>query len=439
MSDFQPDTPEEDYIVQLLLPVDEPIFPDEPDWDSPTDWDSVEPPDEPDFDEPPPDWKPPTLTEIDAPSQSLEEQRADLEASLAELSERLERADENENTIERYAEREELLEEQESLLEELEMLTAPEIGSDANSGEMSLTIRPDALNLVDARFLGRPDVDQNGSVTGYTLQCVEIYQDKNSDYTGRVLDVGHYDNSAKIESHYFVMQDAIASGELSIQAVAEAGEEVALVNGLDATAWRDATQEDFDLYEFHINELDQVTRDIPSEAVVDSPRLLAAAFTAANVDPEMAARQQELLANQQAIEALHAIGLEPPEDFTLRRDSYFDQETGDRVINGVFQQNPDDPTQNCRATFVSLSPGEEGLGFSAAAVEFGQVGSFEQALANRDHVQFALEQHGPSQAIDVIEYIQTELEKEQSPHLAEQTVEQPELEMAGRSWSRDID
>ncbi len=364
----------------------------------PADWDLLLPPDDNDApphwdDEPPLDWDAPSLEALGILDTLPPDSRADLEAELRELDGRIENQSSEMNTPDGSLRLDDLLEEQAALQEELFTL------GNATS-----------VQLVDARFLGKPDLDAEGQVTGYTVQCIELSQDLNGEPSGRVLDVGHYQALEQAEFEYQTLQESIQSGELPIEAVSEMGEALAEANGLSGTAWREISAEDLERYDWHVQELDNAARDLPSPELSPDQGFNRNVFAAALGDPETAAREQERLETEQARLAMRSVGLEPPADFDLKRDSFLDQATGDRLINGVFQQDLNDPTQNCRAVFVALSSGEEGIGLKAAAVEFGEVGSFEQACANRELVQEALENNGPAQAVHVIDDIQEHLQ-----------------------------
>src|SRR5262245_55940334 len=103
-------------MTNLPLFTQEPAFPfTDSDEESapPIDWNTFEL-----SDEPPVDWEFPTefvdLSPIDP--------RAEFEAALADLDGQLERADENENTLERYAQRDSLFEQREAFEAELAAL-----------------------------------------------------------------------------------------------------------------------------------------------------------------------------------------------------------------------------------------------------------------------------------------------------------------------------
>jgi len=287
----------------------------------------------------------------------------------------------------------------------------------------------DELRLVDARFLTRPELDAAGTTTGYLVQCAELYQNMNGLHSGRMLDVARYDDSTQANEVYQMLQKSITSGELSVNEVGGAAEQIAEANDLPGSQWRDMTSEDGMAYASHSQDANPPDPDVPPEVWLNDPAFTQNVFTASTLDPYDLASEQDRLANQQVVAALREIGLEPPTDFNVRRDSFYDPETGERGINGIFMRDPADPSQACRPIMVALTPGSEGLGLQADAVEFGAVGSLEQAQALHDEVQTALEQGGLSQAVQTIDGIETErLDRDLNDPVL---ILQPELHQGG--------
>ena len=289
----------------------------------------------------------------------------------------------------------------------------------------------DELRLVDARFLARPELDGAGTTTGYLVQCAELYQNVNGLHSGRVLDVARYGDADQANEVSQVLQESITSGELAVNEVGGAAEQIAEANDLPGDQWRDMTPDDGMAYASHNPSANPPDPDVPPEAWLNDPAFTQNVFTASTLDPYELASEQDQLANQQAIAALREIGLEPPTAFNVRRDSFYDPETGERGINGIFMRNPNDPSQACRPIMVALNPGAEGLGVQADAVEFGDVGSLQQAQALHDEVQTALEQGGLSQAVQTIDGIETER--------LDRDLNDPVLNATTPEWSMDID
>ncbi len=397
--------------AQPSLSLDDRVPPDEQGaFDPSLDWDIGTPPDEDYFDDPPSDWAAPPLDALEA--ALAPDLRPTLEAEIADLDRRIEENAIEMNTLDGTQHSERLAEDQAGLLEGLEAL------------DKEQELPEQAPMLVGTRFLGQSEVDANGNLTGYTVQTINLYQDGNQQLTGRVLDVGHYADLEAAAESYQALQESVETGAITLQEVALLAEAMAEENGLDAHAWRDMSPHELANYEYHTAGVEGIERDMPSDALIADTTFAAQLFNAALPDPE-AVEAQAALANEQALAALRGIGLEAPQGFDLSRDSFYGPERGERVVNGIFQADLDDPSRNCRPLFVSFTPGEEGLGFQAQAVEFGQVGSLDEARHDQENVQIALEKGGIEQALDAIQFIEA-LHLE--PDLPEIT-----------AWSRDID
>jgi len=292
--------------------------------------------------------------------------------------------------------------------------------------EQALTLNP-MQSLVDARFMSAADVDADGQIAGYSVQYIELYQDVNHDLSGRLLEVGHFADLETAHDAYQTLQDSLTDGTISMAEAPLLAQALAEENGLSPDDWQAATAADQARYTYHIEEVDRLSQDVPPEAVAADPTFAGTMFNATLPDLESAAAEQAQLANEQALAALRGIGLVTASEFDLARDSFYDPERGKRVINGIFQQDPADPTQNCSPLLVSLTTAENGLGFAAQAVEFGQPGSLSAVQADHDRVQNALEQAGVVGGLSAVEAI------EATP------LEQDVLEPAVPGWSRDID
>ncbi len=370
------------------------------------DWDSILPP----SDEPPPDWNFP-MHVLDNPELDwldvTEAERAAAQLGIPFEPGHVGYTFGDEYPIERF-----FAEEQQLSLLDIEEPSPMDraLPTDDSAAlplppRQDLIARAEELGLYDARFVGRNDMDDQGEVVGHTIECLEIYRDTNGSFSGQVLDIAHYERQEDAERDYFELEGSVG-GDVPIYAVAALGALVAEQNGLSMD-WREATGEDFERYELH--RMLDLSNDVPSEEAVAEPVLLSAALGAAGVNLDLV-RQQEALEHAQAVEALRRIGLEPSQDFNLHRDSFLDDKTGDRIIGGIFQQDLRDYTRNCQATFVSLQG--SALGFEADVTPFGANGSFEEARASYAVVQAALMQGGPERAVEAMEGIQTELERE---------------------------
>ena len=292
--------------------------------------------------------------------------------------------------------------------------------------EQALSINP-MQSLVDARFMGAAEVDATGQIDGYSVQYIELYQNINQDLSGRLLEVGHFADLETAHDAYQTLQDSLTDGSISLAEAPLLAQALAEENGLSPDDWREATATDQARYAYHVEEVDKMSHDVPPEALAADPTFAGRMFNATVSDVEGAAAEQAQLANEQALAALRGIGLVTASAFDLARDSFYDPARGERVINGIFQQDPADPTQNCSPMLVSLTTAENGLGFAAQAVEFGQPGGLSEVQADHDRVQSALEQAGVTGGLAAVETIEaTPLE----PAV-------PEPAMPG--WSRDID
>jgi hypothetical protein len=261
--------------------------------------------------------------------------------------------------------------------------------------QADLVERAEKLNLYDARFEVAPNHDQAGQATDYALRCVEVYANPaTAELAGQALSIGTYASQEEAAQQYGRLQQAIG-GAIPPYAVAAVGEQIAIENGL-WPQWQPITASDLEPYRPQVD-LNKVTDLPPDDMAVKAP--VFAPHTAFSVE------------QQQAMEALRTIGLEPPADFNLFRDTYLDSQTGIRCMAGIFQQDLGNPSANCQATFVALEPAPEG-GLQADAVAVGVNGSFEQAFATWSTLAEALEQDGPEGAIRAMEGIERDLNRE---------------------------
>ena len=390
---------------QDLIPYDEDMSLIElpPTWE-------VMPPDYEYDDLPPADFDPFTIEGLETALAIIPP--PDLEHDLAELARRIEEAQSEMNTPDGFGRLNDLLEERDMTADELALQVMP-----SDPGQ----------SLVDARFMSKADVDAEGQITGYTVQYIELYQDVNSEITGRTLDVGYFDDVETATETYQALQDSLADGTISLAEAPLLAQGMAEENGLPPGDWQRMTPDDQARYDYHVEEIDPMSHDVPPEDVAADPTFAGNTFGETAPDVEGAAAEQARLANEQALAALHGIGLVTTSEFDLARNSFYDPERGERLINGIFQQDPNDPTQNCSPMLISLTTAENGLGFAAQAVEFGQPGSLADVQADHDRVQSALEQDGVVGGLAEVEAIETA------------SLEQDVPEPAMPGWSRDID
>lgn len=363
----------------LELPLDE--------WTPPDDWGEPGLPDVDSAADPPIDWdwQPPLPNDRVAPPIP---DRESLEAELAHLERRIEDGAIEMNTLDGMQRLERLEEDRDGVLSELMTHYPTPALLEANG------------TLVDARFMTQGELDTGGAISGYAVQAIALYEDMNDDLVGIVLDVGHYEDKEVAAETYTALQDSLTSNTITPKEVRSLAEALAEESGLDRHAWQKMTPEDLANYEYHRTALDTTSTPLPEQAA---------------------------LSNEQALAALNGIGLDAPPDFDLERDSFYDMEAGERVINGIFQVEPGDPMGNCRPLFIALMVGQDGPGFQAQAVEFGPTGSLAAAEREQAQVQMALEAGGVSQALETIADLD-------APHV-EPSSPMPEITLR----SRDID
>jgi hypothetical protein len=329
----------------------------------------------------------------------------DLANELALLNHRIEAAQEEMNSPDGWLRLDELLETRNQVADDFAIQSEPEPTND----------------LMDARFLQRADI-ADGQVVGGTVQYIEIYQSADNSPNGRVLDVGHYDSLLKTEEVYKELQGSADNGSLTLDDLPVLATELAEANGLLPDSWREATADDYSRYAEQSAEMVFSAEDIPPESVFSDEDFVNSLLL------DFAASQEQA-EEVQVRAALSDIGLSVPTELNLTRDSFYDAERDERLINGIFQRDMADPTQNCRPMFVSLSTKPDG-NLSAQAVEFGRVGSFSEVQVDHNRVQSALEQDGVSAAITTIEIVEAEYSIADVNGLSA-----PEPS----SWSREID
>jgi hypothetical protein len=327
---------------------------------------------------------------------------------LAALDRKIEAAAEEMNSPDGLARLEKLTEERDGLLED-QTITAP----------MPV---PPGTELIDARFMSQSHMDIDGNISGHTVQAIEIYQAPNGDLSGQVLDVGHYQDAMTATATYETLQESVDIGEIAINEVILLAEVVAEDNGLDKHNWREMTGSDLARYEYHTSTIDQPNRDLPGDSFSADAEFAARLFGST-----LAESKASPFGNEQAIEALRGIGLETSPDFDLSVNAFFDLTSGDQVINGIFQADPSDLTQNNRPLVVTLSPDRDGQHMQAQALEYGQTGSFVEVLQEQMQVQAVLEDDGFEQVLNAIVDIE-EQRLEVEPVMADIT-----------RWSMDID
>lgn len=254
-------------------------------------------------------------------------------------------------------------------------------------------------DVLGARFLNRPDLDANGAISGHTLQYMELVDDGDNRVSGQILDIAHYDDAERAAQVYAMIQSTLVEETLAHEAMRDLAAEMARAHELPDNDWREATPDDHARYLEQNPTLDEASRDLPTDDLLGDPAFSGTLFRETAADP---------LVNEQALAALKGIGLAVQTDFDLARDSFYDPTHNERLINGIFQQDPADASQNCRPMLIALTAPENGIGFSAQAMEFGRHGSLQDVQGDHEWVQTALEQGGLDSGIAVVEGLEAE-------------------------------
>lgn len=311
------------------------------------------------------------------------------EDPLADLDRQIELAQEEMNTPDGSRRLDDLMEERDWLTE-------------------VLTPEETTQEVLDARFLNRSDLDADGATTGHTLQYMELVDAGDNQVGGRILDIAHYAEAERAAQVYDLIQSSIAEDALAQADLRVLAEEVARAHELPEDDWRDATPDDHARFLEQNPTLDEANRDLPTDELLGDPAFTGNLFHETAADPALAAEEQERLVNEQALAALKGIGLAVQTDFDLARDSFYDPERNERLINGIFQQDPADASQNCRPMLIALTPPENGIGFTAQAMEFGGIGGLSEVQIEHDQIQTALETGGIEAGIAAIETLEAE-------------------------------
>jgi len=311
---------------------------------------------------------------------------------FAELDKQIELAQEEMNTPDGARRLDDLLEERDLFAESLTPENSPEAAQD----------------LLDARFLSRPDLDSDGATSGYTLQYMELYDNGQNHVSGRVMDIAHYEEPERATQVYDLIQSSIAEGNLAQADYPVLAAELARSHELPDDDWRDATPDDHQRFLEQNPLLDESSRDLPTDGMLGDPAFSGNLFREATADPQQAAQEQASLVNEQALAALKGIGLAVQTDFDVARDAFYDPQRHEHLINGIFQQDPADASQNCRPMLIALTIPETGVGFTAQAMEYGAISGLSDVQADHDQVQTALEAGGIEAGIAAVEGLEAE-------------------------------
>lgn len=250
--------------------------------------------------------------------------------------------------------------------------------------EQELIDRAQALNVVDAQFVGVERTDETGVVTGYEVGCLEVSADViNGGYTGRYLEIGQFQDMPEAENLYHALQGEVHNGGLPTYAVHDYAEFAAHERGLP-TAWREVDSETLAPF----LEGQAVEREMDEPPLELHEQLVQVAVEAEPLDQDIAVNT-----TAPAFNALSAIGIQA-EDFNPDHDPppFYDAETGTAYWIGIFQPDTDDP-ENCVASILSLGRNPE-TGAVEAQLAPCVPGDWDKAFASSQHLLNVMEREG---------------------------------------------
>ncbi len=309
-------------------------------------WDALPP--EPDgfWDEPPDEgWTPPELPEwADEPVASSESPVVD-EPFARPLDETIqEPVYEPSNTWERFL-----------------ASATPDINPDILDSEQRS--RAQALNLVDARFVGVEYQNEAGQPTGYGVGCIEVYADavQENGVAGSYLEIAAFDDPLDAAALYDTLQTPVEKGWIAHYSVLELANFAAEEHGL-ADDWRAATPDDLAIYDWYAGH--DLNFEPPREVEAEQP----------SAEPP-----------NPAFNALSAIGIQAA-DFDPAQDPppFYDPTTGTAYWIGIFQPDLEDPS-NCVASVLTLGRNPE-TGVLEAQLAPCVPGDWDKAFESSQHL-----------------------------------------------------
>jgi hypothetical protein len=232
---------------------------------------------------------------------------------------------------------------------------------DSDAAEVELSKRAAEMGLVDARFIGMEHQTPAGQTVGYSIGCIEAYNDGSASY----LEVGYFDELAEVMEVYQQLQTPIDKGWIAPHSVHEFAEFAAGENEM-LPEWREASSDEESVYSWY-------APDRPSLDVHDAA--------------------QKSARDEGVFSALSAIGVKP-EDFDPSQDPppYYDPETGTAYWIGIFQPDMDDPV-HCVASILSLGRNEE-TGELEAQLAPCVPGDWDKTYASSQHLLGVMERDG---------------------------------------------
>lgn len=235
--------------------------------------------------------------------------------------------------------------------------------------------RGQALNLVDARFVGVEYQNEVGEPTGYGVGCIEVYADPTNEdgATGRYLEIAAIDDPLDAAALYDTLQTPVDNGWIANYTVHEfanfAAEEHHALGG-----WREATPDDLAIYHWYAG------HDLAFEPPLESEA----------PHKETAALSDE---STPAFNALSAIGIQAA-DFDPSQDPppFYDPATGTAYWIGIFQPDLEDP-KNCVASVLSLGRNPD-TGELEAQLAPCVPGDWDKAFESSQHLLAVMERDG---------------------------------------------
>ncbi len=247
--------------------------------------------------------------------------------------------------------------------------------------EQELIDRAQALNVVDAQFVGLERADDAGAVTAYEVGCLEVSTDVvNGGYTGHYLEIGQFQDMAEAEKLYHELQGEVHNGGLPTYAVHDYAKFAAHEREMP-TAWREVDSET----------LSPFLEGQAAERDMDEPPLeLHEQLVQVAVEAELPDQDVAVNTTSPAFNALSAIGI-MPEDFNPDQNPppFYDAETGTAYWIGIFQPDTDDP-ENCVASILSLGRTPE-TGAVEAQLAPCVPGDWDKAFESSQHLLGVME------------------------------------------------
>ena len=235
--------------------------------------------------------------------------------------------------------------------------------------------RSQALNLIDARFVGIEYQSEPGVATGYGVGAIEVYADTTNETgsTGRYLEIATFSDPLAAVALYDTLQNPVEKGWIADYAVYELADFAAAEYGAPEP-WRDVTADDLAIYDWYAGHNLAVE---PPEIVPDFQQSTAA-------KPEQA---------DPAFHALSAIGIQAADfDPAQEPPPYYDPATETAYWIGIFQTDLEDPA-TCIASVLSLGRNPESGEFEAQLAPCVP-GDWDKAFESSQHLLTVMERDG---------------------------------------------